>query len=275
MTMSVLIQKERSRRWLNLGVVVILIAIITIDLLAYFRPNTDSGRETARVAATINAWLRAQKTGGDCSRYWVSSEAVEPTRFHQIRSWKIVHIEPFDYALVQMESLSEAGELFSKLWKVHLGIDRHGARLITRVVDAADESAPPPILVERTESPLARSARREKTAAAEKLERVSQEVQELQGETKRDLGSLGLALDRDKEETDRRIVEQEASLQRMAVEIGQLQRELVAARTVAMLDGNLLPFPAAPAGGDPFELPGNPFAHAPNPFAHARNPFEP
>ena len=95
------------------------------------------------MAGTIDAWLGEQQAGGDGLRFWVSSEVVEPTRFHGVRSWKTVHIEPFDYALVRVNSLTESGEPVSKLWKVCFGLGPDGTRPITRLVDAADESMPP------------------------------------------------------------------------------------------------------------------------------------
>jgi tetratricopeptide (TPR) repeat protein len=229
MPMHVLIQKERSCRWLNVSVLLILIAIIAIDLSTYFKPNTDSAREEARVAETIEGWLREQKEGGDGLRFWASSEVVDPTRFHSVRSWKTIHIEPFDHALVQVDSLTEEGDPISKLWKIYLGMGRDGARLITRIVDAADESVPPPFLAKRQESLVSRKIRREKEEVEAKLKGLSQKINQLEAETERKLGRLDDSLDREKQETGRRMEELVDWLQRMAEQIDRTKRELVAA----------------------------------------------
>ncbi len=58
--MRVLLQKERNSRWLNLAVVLILVAMIAIDLAIYFRPDRGSGEEEARVASAIERALKEQ-----------------------------------------------------------------------------------------------------------------------------------------------------------------------------------------------------------------------
>jgi hypothetical protein len=259
-TMAVLIQKERSNRWLNLSVGLILIALIAIELSTYFKPDTAAAREGSRVAETVEAWLADQKQGGDGLRFWASHEAVEPVQFHCVRSWKTVHIEPFDHAVVRVDALTERGEPVSKLWKIDLGIERNGDRLITRIVDAADGSMPPAVLAVRHESPLSRKARDEKEEAGKKVEELSRKVRELEVENERKvreleaenerkvhelevenqrkLSRLGDSLDRAKEETDRRIEEQVGWIQRMADQNEKTKRELAAAKAQAGLSGN-------------------------------------
>ncbi len=58
--MRVLVQKERNSRWLNLAVVLILVAMIAIDLAIYFRPDGGSGEEEARVARAIESCQKEQ-----------------------------------------------------------------------------------------------------------------------------------------------------------------------------------------------------------------------
>ena len=250
--MAVLIQKERSNRWLNLSVGLILIVLIAIELSTYFKPDTAAAREESRVAETVEAWLADQKQGGDGLRFWASHEAVELVQFHCVRSWKTVHIEPFDHALVRVDSLTEKGEPVSKLWKIYLGIERNGDRLITRIVDAADGSMPPAVLASRQESPLSREARRENEEAGKKLEELTRKVRdlevenerkvhELEVENQRKLSRLGDSLDRAKQETDRRIEEQVGWIQRMADQNEKTKRELAAAKAQAGLSGNADP----------------------------------
>ena len=242
--MRVLVQKERTSRWLNLAVLTILIAIIAIDLSIYFKPGSGSAAEEARVAGVIEGWLKEQRKGGDGFRFWASGDVVEPTQFYSVRSWKVIHIEPFDHAIVEVDSLTEGGEAISKLWKIYLGIGPGGERLITRIVDGADSSPPSPVLAKRRESLLARKIRLEKEEAEAKLaqqihreqeeakvnlEGLSRKIRELESETERKLGGLTKSLDRQKVETDRQTAEQTRWLQRMAEQIDQTKRERVAA----------------------------------------------
>lgn len=238
--MPVLIQKERNSRWLNLSVFLILIAIMAIDLSAYVKPTTDSARQESRVAEIIEAWLNEQKDGRDGLQFWASGETVEPIWFHSVRSWKTIHVEPFDHALVEVDSLSQGGDLVTKIWKISFGLSRDGAPLITRVVDAADESLPPPFLAQRQEGPPSRKLRREQEEAERKMRREQEEaeaklralslrIRELEAETNRRLGRLGDSLDREKQEAGRRHAEHVDWFKRMATEITKTQRDLVAA----------------------------------------------
>ncbi len=196
-------------------------------------------------------------------RFWAYHEAVEPTRFHAVRSWKTIHIEPFDHALVRVDSLTEGGDPIAKLWKIYLGIGRDGDRLITRIVDAADESMPPPFLAKRQESPLSRKSRLEKEEAQKKLERLSRKIQELEVvterkrheleieterkghvqevetkrkrhelevETQRKLARLRDSLDKEKREMAGRMDRQLEWMVRMAEQLDRTKRELAAAK---------------------------------------------
>jgi tetratricopeptide (TPR) repeat protein len=248
MPMRVLVQRERNSRWLNLTVLTILIAIIALDLSIFFkrdRPDSRSAAEEARVAGIIESWLKDQRKGGDGFQFWASGDVVEPTQFYSVRSWRVIHIEPFDHAIVEVGSLTEGGEAISKVWKIYLGIGQGGAQLITRIVDAGDGSPPSPSLAKRQESVLARKVRlekeeaeaklaeqtrREKEEAKAHLERLSVKIHDLENETDRKLGGLTKSLDRQKVETDRQTAEQTQWLQRMAEQIDQTKRDLVAAK---------------------------------------------
>ena len=188
--MQVLIENERKSRWLNLSVSLILIAIVVIDVSAYLKPDAGSMREKARVARLIDGWLKEQKEGGEGLSFWSSSEGVEPMRFHEVRSWKTIQIEPFECALVRVDSLSEAGYPNSQVWKVHVGTNFDGTRVITKVMDPEELSPPPPSLVKRQESLPARKVRLEKEAALAKLAGLSQKINELENETDRKLTRL-------------------------------------------------------------------------------------
>ena len=109
-----------------------LIAIIAIDLFIYFKPPAGPTPEQARAAELVEGWLDEQKKGGDGLRFWALGELIEPAQFHAVRSWKIIHVEPFDHALVQVDSQTAGGDPVSKLWKVSLGMGPDRAPLITR-----------------------------------------------------------------------------------------------------------------------------------------------
>ncbi len=59
--MAVVIHKERGSWWLNLSVVLVLMAIVVVELLTYSKPGGDSVREEARVAAMIEASLKERE----------------------------------------------------------------------------------------------------------------------------------------------------------------------------------------------------------------------
>jgi tetratricopeptide (TPR) repeat protein len=60
--MQVLVQKDVSGRWLNRFAVMILIAIIAVQLSAYFKPEEGVARERARAAA-VEGMLKEQARG--------------------------------------------------------------------------------------------------------------------------------------------------------------------------------------------------------------------
>ena len=159
----------------------------------------------------------------------VPSEVVERRHFTPFAPGRRSTSNRSIMRLVQVDSLTEEGDPISKLWKVYLGMGRDGARLITRIVDAADESVPPPFLAKHQESLVSRKIRREKEEAEAKLKGLSQKINELEAETERKLGRLGDSLDREKQETGRRMMELVDWLQRMAEQIDRTKRELVAA----------------------------------------------
>ena len=66
--------------------------------------------------------------------------------------------------------------------------------------------------------------------AGEKVAGLSRKVQELEHETQRKLASMREAFDREKTETDRRMAEQVAWVQRMADQLEKTRRELVAVK---------------------------------------------
>lgn len=59
--MAVVIHKERGSWWLNISVVLVLMAIVAVELRTSFKPGRDSVREEARVAAMIAASLKERE----------------------------------------------------------------------------------------------------------------------------------------------------------------------------------------------------------------------
>jgi tetratricopeptide (TPR) repeat protein len=297
MTMGVLIKREFSDRWVNRFVIVLLLAIIAIELSSYISRPTDSERAGARVAATIEAWLRELKIGGDGLKFWASGEVVEPLEFYSVRFWQMMHIEPYSHALVRVDSQTDEGEPVSKLWKIYLGMDRDGTRPITRVVAAADESTPSSVLARRHESALSRTAREEKKKVRQENEKVHEEmehdrrewqearemlaglsrkVQTLEDETKRKLRGLSDSQDRQVQETERRMMEQAEWLDRLAGRIDKSYREFVAGNSHGEGVANVEPRrmladfgSAAPVRGIPLGLQGR----APTPDVGPQHAF--
>ena len=158
----------------------ILIAIVVIDVSAYLKPDAGSMREKARVARLIDGWLKEQKEGGEglrSGRPLRASSRCGSTRFVPGRRSRSSRSK---FALVRVDSLSEAGYPNSQVWKVHVGTNFDGTRVITKVMDPEELSPPPPSLVKRQESLPARKVRLEKEAALAKLAGLSQKINELE-----------------------------------------------------------------------------------------------
>jgi tetratricopeptide (TPR) repeat protein len=247
MTMGVHIQRQHHDRWVNRSVIVLLITIIGIQLSTYLSPSTDSARAEARVAGTIDAWLKDLKAGGDGLSFWAPNDSVEPIQFHSVRFWQTIAIDPFSHALVRVDSQTDEGEPISKLWKICFGTDRDGARPITRVVDAADESAPPAHMARQSESKVARNARREKEEtrqdkeqsrrdkeeAAGRLEALSRKLRVLEVQTELKLTGVRESLDQQAKQTDRQMLEQVEWLEQLVQRMDKTYRELIAANAPA------------------------------------------
>ena len=67
--MPVLIQRERNNRWLDLAVVLTLVALITLDISIFLKPTNNPTPAEARAAELVEGWLREQKKGGDGLRF--------------------------------------------------------------------------------------------------------------------------------------------------------------------------------------------------------------
>ena len=228
--MPVLIQRERNNRWLDLAVVLTLVALITLDISIFLKPTNNPTPAEARAAELVEGWLREQKKGGDGLRFWAPGELIEPAQFHAVRSWKMIHVEPFDHALVQVDSRTAGGDPVSRLWKVSLGMGPDRAPLITRIVDAGDLSPPTHLLARVMESPRTRQMRLQKEQAEAKLAGLSRKLHELENDTVGKLSRLTDSLIQQKRDMNRQIEDQTYWLERLTAQIETTRNEVAAAK---------------------------------------------